>query len=144
MSMTDAADLNRIAKEEEDHVRAHTRAALNARIDRETEENIRYWIQQPRDSIDARIAELDREWDIERYLEMTASSLALTGVIAALAGRRKALILPAVVLAFLFQHAVHGWCPPLPLFRSFGVRTRKEIDREKYALKALRGDFARV
>jgi hypothetical protein len=23
-----------------------------------------------------------------------------------------------------------------------GVRTRQEIDREKYALKALRGDFA--
>ena len=28
--------------------------------------------------------------------------------------------------------------------RRLGVRTRKEIDREKYALKALRGDFADV
>lgn len=73
---------------------------------------------------------------------MTASSLALSGVIAGLAGRRKALILPVVVLGFLIQHAVHGWCPPLPIFRSFGIRTRKEIDREKYALKVLRGDLA--
>jgi hypothetical protein len=28
--------------------------------------------------------------------------------------------------------------------RRLGVRTRKEIDREKYALKVLRGDFERV
>lgn len=140
--MLEPAELNRIAREEEDHVRAHSSASVNADIDRETEENLRHWAAQSREAIDARILDLDREWDVERYLEMTASSLALSGVVAGLAGRRKALILPAVVLSFLFQHAVHGWCPPLPVFRRLGVRTRKEIDREKYALKALRGDFA--
>lgn len=139
---TAASELNRIAREEHDHVRAHTRRSINAMIDRETESNIRHWSAQSRDAIDARITELEHEWDIERFLEMTASSLALSGVIAGLAGRKKALILPAIVLPFLFQHAVQGWCPPLPVFRSFGIRTRKEIDREKYALKALRGDFA--
>jgi hypothetical protein len=51
------------------------------------------------------------------------------------------LALPALVLAFLFQHAVQGWCPPIALFRRLGARTRKEIDVEKYALKFLRGDF---
>jgi hypothetical protein len=45
------------------------------------------------------------------------------------------------VLSFLFQHAVQGWRPPVPVFRRLGVRTREEIDRERYALKALRGDF---
>jgi hypothetical protein len=30
------------------------------------------------------------------------------------------------------------------MFRSRGVRTRKEIDTEKFAVKALRGDFAGV
>jgi hypothetical protein len=29
----------------------------------------------------------------------------------------------------------------VPLLRRFKVRTRKEIDAEKYALKLLRGDF---
>jgi hypothetical protein len=140
--MSEVAMLNRIAQEEEDHVRAHTSAAVNGAIDQKTLENLRYWSNQPRAVIDRRITELDREWDVERYLEMTASSLALTGVVAGLAGRRKALVLSGVVLAFLFQHAVHGWCPPLPIFRRLGVRTRKEIDREKYALKAVRGDFA--
>jgi hypothetical protein len=30
------------------------------------------------------------------------------------------------------------------MFRSRGVRTRKEIDAEKFAVKALRGDFSDV
>lgn len=57
---------------------------------------------------------------------------------------RRWLLLPGVVTAFLFQHAVKGWCPPVPVFRRFGIRTRREIDLEKYALKALRGDFEEV
>jgi hypothetical protein len=32
----------------------------------------------------------------------------------------------------------------VPIFRRKGVRTRREIDAEKYALKALRGDFSNV
>jgi hypothetical protein len=48
---------------------------------------------------------------------------------------------PLVVGSFLLQHAVQGWCPPLPVFRRWGVRTQPEIDYERYALKALRGDF---
>ena len=42
------------------------------------------------------------------------------------------------------QHALQGWCPPIELFRRLGVRTAGEIARERYALKALRGDFAAV
>jgi hypothetical protein len=48
------------------------------------------------------------------------------------------------VATFLLQHALQGWCPPVPLFRSLGVRTASEIDEERYALKALRGDFEDV
>jgi hypothetical protein len=59
----------------------------------------------------------------------------------AAAVNKKWLALPAVVLTFLVQHAIQGWCPPIPLFRSLGARTRKEIDLEKYALKVLGGDF---
>jgi hypothetical protein len=39
------------------------------------------------------------------------------------------------------QHAIRGWCPPVPLFRRLGVRTQREIGREIVALKTLRGDF---
>jgi hypothetical protein len=57
---------------------------------------------------------------------------------------RRFLLLPAVVFSFFFQHATQGWCPPLPVVRKMGVRTRREINHEKYALKALRGDSERV
>ena len=44
---------------------------------------------------------------------------------------RRFLLLPAAVAGFLLQHALQGWCPPLPLFRSLGVRTAGEIDEER-------------
>ena len=41
----------------------------------------------------------------------------------------------------LGTHKVQGDLAPVGLLRKWGVRTRREIDREKYALKILRGDF---
>jgi hypothetical protein len=49
-----------------------------------------------------------------------------------------------MVLAFLFQHALQGWCPPVPILRRLAFRTASEIEHERYALKALRGDFSRL
>jgi hypothetical protein len=54
---------------------------------------------------------------------------------------RRWLLFPAAVAGFLLQHAVQGWCPPVSIFRRLGFRTQSEIDEERYALKALRGDF---
>ena len=128
-----------------DRVRANTSPEVNARLDREMRERVEGYAARRGEEISQRIVELDREWDMERLLETNASVLAFTGVgLAVATGSKKWLIIPGIVLPFLFQHAVQGWCPPVPLFRRLGVRTREEIDREKYALKALRGDFAGV
>jgi hypothetical protein len=51
-------------------------------------------------------------------------------------GSRRWLWLPGFVTAFLFQNAVQGWCPPVPLPRRLGVRTAREIELERSALKA--------
>ncbi len=93
------------------------------------------------DAIDARLAALDGEWDIERTLEANASSFVLIGLTLSLIASRRFLALPIAVAIFLLQHAVDGWCPPLPWFRRRGVRTRAEIEEERYVLKAFRGDF---
>lgn len=130
---------------EADRVRANTSEEVNARLDRETRERVEAYAGRGGAEITRRIGELDREWDMERLLETNASALAGLGVgLAVATGSRKWLVIPGIVLPFLFQHAVQGWCPPVPLFRRLGVRTREEIDREKYALKALRGDFEGV
>jgi len=125
-----------------DRVRANTPEEINQLIDRETDIHVRAFAQMGPEEISRRIRQLDQEWDMERALETNASALALTGILFSLIGGKKWLILPGLVMGFLFQHATQGWCPPEPLLRRLGVRTRKEIDQEKYALKAMRGDFA--
>lgn len=124
-----------------DRVRHHTAEHVNEKISRETERNVVRAVGQNKTAMTRRITALDQEWDIERYLEMNAAALAFTGVLLGVFVNRKFLAIPAVVLPFLFQHAVQGWCPPVPLLRRWGIRTRKEIDIEKFALKGLRGDF---
>jgi hypothetical protein len=119
----------------------HTSDEINQQIRHEMEQRIAQYRNASPEAITRRLEELDREWDTERTLEANAATLAFTGsVLAATVDRRWAL-LPMVVTAFLFQHAVQGWCPPLPVIRRLGVRTQREIDEERFALKALRGDF---
>ena len=124
-----------------DRVRAHTAPEINRRLDEETAQRVAKSAQASTADLTARIDELDREWDTERVLETNASALAFTGLLLGLTRDRKWFIVPSIVLPFLFQHAVQGWCPPLPILRRLGIRSREEIDREKYALKVLRGDF---
>lgn len=92
-----------------------------------------------------RISELDHEWDVERVLETNAASLVLAGSLLGYKLTKSGLfIMTGAVGLFLLQHALFGWCPPLPLIRSLGVRTANEISDEKIVLKHLRGDFANL
>jgi hypothetical protein len=118
----------------------NTSDEANARIHRQTEANIAYFTAHP-DEIPGRLDELDQEWDIERVLETQASSLSLAGLALAAQVDKRFLIVPAVVAGFLLQHALQGWCPPVPVLRRLGIRTAGEIEQERYALKAARGDF---
>lgn len=120
-----------------DRVRRATAFHLNEKIDRKTDISIHKYANTNQQTIERRIQELDEEWDIERVLEVNASTLALTGLALGLIVDKKWLLVPIAVMSFLFQHGVQGWCPPLPVLRRLGVRTRSEIDREKYELKAL-------
>jgi len=126
-----------------DPVRSNTSPESLQKIDEAIESKIRFYARQPREAISERIAQLEREWDIERILETNASSLALfclgLGVF-----KKRYLLFSATILGFLLMHATQGWCPPVPVLRKLGVRTRSEIDREKYALKVVRGDFREI
>lgn len=122
----------------------NTAEHVNAEIRRATEERVARTAAAGPEAIDRRLAELDREWDIERTLEANAATLAAVGAGLALTVDRRFALIPLVVGGFLLQHAVQGWCPPLPVFRRMGVRTQTEIDHERHALKALRGDFRQL
>ena len=101
----------------DDRVPRATRASVNDRIQARTLHDVSRFIGADPVFIDERISQLQREWDIERTLEAAA------------------------VAGFLLQHALQGWCPPLPLLRRLGLRTSAEIHDEIIALRILRGDF---
>ena len=117
---------------------------VNEQIRRRMEERVARISAAGARAIARRLEELDREWDTERTLEANAATITGVGSALALLVDRRFAVVPLVVGGFLLQHAVQGWCPPLPLSRRRGVRTQAEIEQERYALKAIRGDFQQV
>jgi hypothetical protein len=132
-----------VVADTEARVPEHTDPDVNARIAEDLTRRIVSFAHRL-DDIDRRLRQLDREWDIERTLETNASAVVLTGLVLGTFSDRKWYALSALAAAFLCQHAVQGWCPPLPLLRRLGIRTAREIAQERFALKALRGDFDRL
>ncbi len=125
-------DIDRI-----DRVRTHTPHHINERIDLETEARVRQYAGQPASVIWRRLEALDREWDVERVLETNAATLGLATLVPAVRENRPRLLLTGGILAFLLQHGIQGWCPPVGVLRRLGIRTRREIDAEKAALRVL-------
>lgn len=96
-----------------DRVREHTDPDVNRRIDHETRVRVQVHASAATDAIERQLQTLDDEWDVERLLMTNASILALSGLALGAFVNRRWLVLPGVVLPFLLQHAVQGWCPPL-------------------------------
>jgi hypothetical protein len=88
-----------------------------------------------------RMCELDREWTAGRLSKATAGILILVGLPLAVFVSPWFAAVPAVGGLLLAQYTFtrRSWLDGL--FRSIGYRTGGEIDEERFALKALRGDF---
>lgn len=117
-----------------DRVRKNTPRKINEKIDHVTNHNIARYSEEDESAIRQRIRVLDNEWDTDRSLQLVSGINILAGIVLGLAVNRRWLILSAVSAGFLVQQALQGWCPPLPLLRRYGVRTRNEINKEKHAL----------
>jgi len=124
-----------------ERVQVNTGCRVNRRIRERTDARVDEYDTASPQAIEARLRELDEEWDIERTIEANASTLILVGLGLGRFVNRRFYALPATVATFLLQHALQGWCPPVPILRRMGFRTQTEIEEEPYALKALRGDF---
>lgn len=126
-----------------DRARANTSPAINQAIDRRMQVQLRWAAGSAEtEDITARLDQLNREWNVDRVIEAEAAFMGLATLALAVFVDRRLLVLPAFVASMVLLHGVQGWYPLLPLFRRLGVRTADEIDKERYALKALRGDFA--
>jgi hypothetical protein len=125
-------------------VSRNTSERINARIRHQAEASVNRLALAGSKEIDKRLAELDQEWDVERVVEVLAPSATLLWMTLGTRVNRKLLALAAVIQGFVLFHALQGWFPPLPILRRLGIRTSSEIDEERSALKALRGDFRQV
>jgi hypothetical protein len=126
----------------EDRIRKHTAADVLKQIDEGMVQRLRQHAEADGASIETRLGELDREWDTDRTIELEASMMGLAGLALGAFVDRRFLAIPAIVGGAVFVQATTGWYPLLPVFRRLGFRTSREIARERYALKALRGDFS--
>lgn len=126
-----------------DRIREHSSPVVNARIDRQTRAQLDEYRAAPPQDIGKRLAELDREWDIDRAV---MANLAIVGGYFLSRGIRQRswfkrsnnwLYAISTQLGFLALHATVGWCPPVVVFRRLGVRTHQEIAAERHALENL-------
>lgn len=114
-------------------------SGIRSTIEWQTEASVAYYNDHQWE-IGRRLDELDREWDIERAYDTAASSVTLFGLVMGLAKTRW-LMVPLIVQSLFLRHAARGERPQVAALRRLGFRTREEIDRERFALMSLRGDF---
>jgi hypothetical protein len=122
-----------------DRIREHSSPEANRRIDRESAGAVALAERSPAE-LRQRLAELDREWTIDRALMLNFGVVGAITAFRAMRNLRRtggmgaAGLLFWVQIGFLVNHAVRGWCPPMPLFRRLGFRSDREISAERVAL----------
>ena len=109
-----------------------------------TARNIRFYGFQGEQGLSERIRALGGEWDAEKFVLVGLSGAGAFGLLMGLFGSRLWRVLTWAALPLLLLAGLERWRPSRGLIKSLGLRSRKEILEEKYALKALRGDFLRV
>ncbi|MDX2187295.1 MAG: hypothetical protein SFV32_10205 [Opitutaceae bacterium] len=127
-----------------DRVRRHTSTAMQAKLDAEMADRVRFYADKSRERISERIGELQREWSIERHMQVNVAAAGLMTGALALSRNRAWGLVAAASAGVLLLHAVEGSRPSLCAARLARLRSRAEINREIYALKVLRGDFDEV
>lgn len=128
----------------EDRIRRRTSRKALHRIDEETRAAIRLHAGLGKEAVSRRLQELEREWLVDRALIAVSGANLLIGLSLGRWVDRRWYLFPAVVGGFLVQYAAGGWCPPLAVLRRLGFRSHREIELERNALKALRGDYDHI
>ena len=108
-----------------------------------TYHNLEKYSEKP-DLINQRVADLNQEWDIERITVIVVSVISLCGMGLAAFVHINWLMLSALITLFLIQDVIWGKGLFHMLLRRFGKRGLLEIQSERHALKALRGDYSHV
>lgn len=94
--------------------------------------------------IEGRLRELAQERDLESVLESNASLVASLGFVAGALVNRRLPSVPVSWTASLVRLAATNLLPMVSLFRRMGLRTSREIEIERMALRLMLGDLKRI
>ena len=89
-----------------------------------------------------RLGALEREWTAGRAVKATVGVLIVAGLVLSLSLSLIWLVLPIIGGAILLQYLFARTSLIGEMFHFLGLRSGAEIEREKMALRVLRGDFA--
>src|SRR5262245_12923879 len=117
------------------------RAPLTEKEKHRTADTVAGVIYEGPEAIEKRLADLDREWTAGRVIKVAAGLALVAGLALATLLHPAWLVLPVIVGLLLLEYAVRCDSVLTWLLRSAGFRTSKQIEHERIALKALRGDF---
>lgn len=123
-----------------ERVELNTAPVVNQKFEQRLKENVAKYSAADRHAIDRRLEELDREWNVERMIEVEAPLMIGLGIALGTALDRKWFGVSALAAGMVILHSIQGWYPLLPVFRRLGVRSQYEIEKERNALRVLRGD----
>ena len=125
------------------HAEYKSSSLASGEFRRQFEMSVAYHSMHP-EHINDRLHELDQEWAAETVWVAATSGGTIAGSLLALLKGRHLLMLTLASNFLLLKGITTGHSPMIAFLRRAGFRTKNEIEQERYALKALRGDFADV
>jgi len=105
------------------------------------EESLASVVEAGHEAIDNRLCHLDGEWSVGRMVKATTGVMILGGLALSVFLSPWFTIVPAVGGLMLAQSLISSKSWLGQMFSGMGFRTSCEIDHERMALKAIRGDF---
>jgi hypothetical protein len=124
-------------------VDAHTSPSMRKHLQQRLVANVRRFVNADRHQIDQRMKELDKEWSVERVIEVEASAMIGLGATLGLLHNRKWFALSGLATSMVVLHNTRGSYPLLPVFQRLGFRSQKDILDERNALKVLNKEHER-
>jgi hypothetical protein len=107
-------------------------------------DSIRFYGSLGPQAVSDRLQALEDEPDLETVATLAMAGTGILALVFGLLGSRLWRLLAWIALPLIFAHARGRLSAPGEFLKMLGLRSRKEIQEEKYALKALRGDFRDV
>lgn len=104
-------------------------------------DSVRFYGSLGAQAVSDRLKALEEEPDLESVATLGLAGTGVLALIFGILGSRLWRLLAWLALPLIFAHVRGRFAAPGEFLRTLGLRSRKEIEEEKYALKALRGDF---